>query len=71
MNSEHKFLSQSDLEKRLGFYIKLNFNKPLKIILEELENVFGFGVKRKNWQDALLNFVHLLFENAKADKLLF
>ena len=48
MGSEHQFLSQSDLEKRLDFYIKLDFKTPLKIILEELENVFGFGVRRKN-----------------------
>lgn len=71
MGSEHKFLSQSDLEKRLDLYIKLNFKKPLEIILEELENVSGIGVKRKNWQDASLDFVKLLFENAKVDKILF
>jgi len=55
----------------LDFYIKLKFKKPLKIILEGLEILFGFGVERKNCQDASLNFVHLRFENAKADKLLF
>lgn len=48
MDSEDRVLSQSELEQRSDFYIKLNFKDPLRSIWGETGNVLGFAVGRES-----------------------
>lgn len=65
MGSEHKFLSQSDLEKRLDLYIKLNFKKTFRNHSGRTWKCFGDWCKKEELTRCLTEFCEIVIWKCK------